>query len=93
MDKHPLYKTRIGRQKVLVLTDSTGANRVYDPQKVEFVSYDQDSIVKDAEGNTWRLTEESLERQDKRQRLERLPYHRAFWFGWRAAFPETKLIK
>jgi hypothetical protein len=93
LSKNPLYITNIGRQKVLVLTDSTGANRVYDPKKVEFVSYDQNSIVKDSEGNTWRLTEESLDRQDRHERLERLPYHRAFWFGWRAAFPETRLIK
>jgi len=25
--------------------------------------------------------------------LKRLPAHRAFWFGWHSAFPETRLIK
>jgi hypothetical protein len=25
--------------------------------------------------------------------LKRLPAHRAFWFGWHAAFPQTQLVK
>ena len=27
------------------------------------------------------------------RRLERVPAHRAFWFGWFAQYPETRLVK
>lgn len=27
------------------------------------------------------------------ERLERLPAHRAFWFGWFAQYPETRLVR
>ena len=93
LNNHPLYKTRVGRQKILILTDKTGANRVYDPKNIQFVSYDQDMTATDVDGNQWLVSEQNLTRLDRQERVERLPYHRAFWFGWRAAFPETRLIK
>lgn len=92
LKKNPLYKDQIGRQKLLVLTDQSGANRVYDPGEIDFVSYDRDSTVTDSDGNQWTLTESGLT-SSKNQRLERLPYHRAFWFGWHATYPETRLVK
>jgi len=92
LSKKPVYKNNIGAQSFIVLTDKTGANRVYDPKDVDFTSYDGDQTVTDANGNKWTLSESDL-KSDNGQRLARLPYHRAFWFGWRAAYPETKLIK
>ncbi|MGH1485413.1 MAG: DUF3179 domain-containing protein [Cellvibrionaceae bacterium] len=89
----PLYKNKIGQQKFIVLTDKSGANRVYDPEGINFVSYDQDSTVIDAKGEHWLLKEDRLVKSNSNQHLKRLPYHRAFWFGWHAAFPETQLIK
>ncbi|MEO0443527.1 MAG: DUF3179 domain-containing protein [Pseudomonadota bacterium] len=90
--KHPLYTGQIGRQAFIVLSDSSGANRVYDPENIDFVAYDQDSQVTDAQGNTWAVTEEQLVSKSGRV-LQRLPYHRAFWFGWQAAYPQTQLIQ
>ena len=92
LNENTVYAGNIGLQKFVVLTDKTGANRVFDPENVNFVSYDGDAKVTDETGVIWELTEQSLTAPDGR-RLERLPYHRAFWFGWRAAYPETKLIK
>ena len=89
---NPVYKDRIGLQRFVVLTDSSGANRVYDPADVDFVSYDGDAAVTDADGQIWQLTESALTHPDGTQR-GRLPYHRAFWFGWKATFPETRLVK
>ena len=89
---NPIYKNSIGRQKFVVFTDTTGANRVYDSNGVTFVSYDRQSTAVDHKGNNWTLDEERL-RSDAGAVLSRLPYHRAFWFGWHAAFPQTKLIK
>lgn len=93
LNRNPLYKTNIGFQKILVLTDKTGANRVYDPKDVEFVSYDQNQTLTDSDGNRWRQDENVLVQIKGKRELSSLPYRRAFWFGWLAAFPETKLIK
>jgi len=92
LNNNPVYNDNIGPQKFVVLTDSTGANRVYDPKGVNFIGYDRNSTVIDDKGIEWQLNEAELRTADGQQ-LSRLPYHRAFWFGWRAAFPETKLIK
>ncbi len=92
LNKHTVYESRIGQQKFVVLTDKTGANRVYDPKGTKFKKYDGESTVTDKSGQTWAVNESWLEASNG-DRLERLPYYRAFWFGWRAAFPETKLIK
>jgi len=92
LNKHTVYANRIGQQKFVVLTDKTGANRVYDPQGIKFKQYDGDSVVIDTSDQPWTVHESWLEAKNG-DRLERLPYRRAFWFGWHAAFPETKLIK
>lgn len=44
----------------------------------------------DGKGDTWTLTESALTGNGRR--LARLPSHNAFWFGWRAAHPDTELI-
>jgi hypothetical protein len=90
--QNPVYKDAIGLQRFIVLTDKTGANRVYDPANIEFTAYDGDRAVTDADGQVWQLSESALTAPDGRA-IERLPYHRAFWFGWTAAFPDTRLVK
>lgn len=87
----PIYADQVGFQDVVVFTDRTGANRVYDPQGLTFASYDGDRTIQDAEGETWTLGEDALTASDGRT-LPRLPAHRSFWFGWYAAFPETRLV-
>ena len=89
---NPVYKDQIGLQRFVVLTDSSGANRVYDPIDVDIVAFDGDSTARDADGTVWMLSEGALTNADGEQ-LGRLPYHRAFWFGWKATYPETRLIK
>lgn len=91
--QHPIYESSIGGQSVVVLTDQSGASRVYlRPTESSVVEWDQSTKVIDSEGRTWRLTESALVGEDG-QRLERLTAHRAFWFGWHSAFPETVLIQ
>lgn len=93
LNKNPLYTDQIGQQKILVLTDTTGASRVYDPANIDFLSYDRDSTIIDNSGNSWKLSEDKLESSTHDIILNRLPSRRAFWFGWHAAFPNTRLIK
>jgi len=92
LNENPVYKDRIGLQKFVVFTDQSGANRVYDTAEIDFVSYNGDSAATDSDGNIWQLTEAAMIAPDGSQ-LGRLPYHRAFWFGWKATFPATRLVK
>jgi len=92
LNNNPIFSDQIGPQKFVVLTDKTGANRVYDPLEIKFAEYDGLDTVIDTSGKQWKVNEQSITAIDG-QTLNRLPYHRAFWFGWHAAFPDTKLIK
>lgn len=92
LNKNQVYHNRIGQQQFVVLADQSGANRVYDPKDIKFKDYDGKSAVTDASGNVWTLSEATLVSSNGEE-LSRLPYRRAFWFGWLAAFPDTKLIK
>ncbi len=89
--KTNVYHDRIGGIEFVVLTDRSGANRVYRTQGERFASWDLDRAVTDTNGQTWILSEDHLVAPDGR-RLERLPAQRAFWFGWFAAFPNTRLV-
>jgi len=92
LKKNPVYRGNIGEQKFVILTDETGANRVYDPLDVTFTQFKADGTVIDLSGDTWRVEESKLVAFDGRT-LDRLPYHRAFWFGWHATYPNSKLVK
>ncbi len=92
LNSMPIYTDQVGFQDVVVFTDSSGANRVYDPQGIAFAQYDGGSGIVDADGVAWSLDEDALTADDGRT-LPRLPAHRAFWFGWHAAFPETRLVQ
>jgi len=90
--KNPVYQDRIGTVEFVVLTDKSEANRVYETKGLEFESWDRDQNILDAEGESWEVTEAQLVSKDG-QSLKRLPAHRAFWFGWYSAYPETRLVK
>ncbi len=92
LKKTPVYEDNLGTQKILVLTDKTGANRVYDPKDVTFKSFDGDMTATDSSGKTWTLSESKLVSSDGHE-LKRLPYNRAFWFGWHATYPNSRLVK
>ena len=90
--ENPLYADKLGELEFVVLTDASGANRVYATEGIRFESWDQKSGVVDSEGESWALTESALEAPDGRT-LARLPSQRAFWFGWLASYPQTRLVK
>jgi Protein of unknown function (DUF3179) len=90
--KTPVYHDRLAGADLVVLTDASGANRVYDATGVRFASWDQKSSVTDAAGKVWKMDEAALTAPGGEQRL-RQSAHRAFWFGWVAAYPQTRLVK
>jgi len=90
--RNRVYHDRVGGQAFVVLTDASGANRVYDSAGRRFESWDGADTARDRDGRTWKVTEDGLTGPGGAT-LRRLPAHRAFWFGWYAAYPATRLVK
>lgn len=91
LSAHPVYEVELGARKVVILTDASGANRVYEAGNHHFTQWDGDRSLRDQSGGRWQLTEESLDSAGGKP-LARVPAHRAYWFGWHAAFPDTRLV-
>jgi len=91
LSSKPVYHHQVGDQRVVVLTDQSGANRVFDPGSIQFDSFDGQSTVTDSEGRIWTMSESALTHQQLTP-LPRLPAHRAFWFGWVAVWEDTELV-
>ena len=87
-----VYHDSIGPLDLVVLTDQSGASRVYETRGRRFSSWDGRDGVWDDSGERWTLTEAALTSRDQMS-LRRLPSHRAFWFGWYAQYPETRLVR
>jgi len=92
LSKNPLYADSIGLQDFLVVTDAGGSSRVYEHQDVTFAKFDGEVTLHDTTGAQWTLGEDQLTATDGRK-LARLPSHRAFWFGWYASYPSTRLVQ
>ena len=90
--KKRIYHDALGEVGFVVLTDDSGAARAYRNGGREFVSWDSDREAVDADGVEWTLHEDRLE-SGAGGTLQRLPSHRAFWFGWYSAYPRTRLVK
>ena len=89
---NPVHHESIGGTAVVVLTDPSGGNRAYASEDVTFAGYDGDRSAQDSSGATWTMDEHVLTAADGRV-LHRIPAQRAFWFGWYAAFPHTRLVQ
>ena len=89
---HPVHHDAIEETALVVLTDPSGANRAYASEGTMFTGYDGDRSVRDDSGATWTMDEHALTAEDGRS-LHRIPAQRAFWFGWYAAFPHTRLVR
>ncbi|MGB3149191.1 MAG: DUF3179 domain-containing protein [Maribacter sp.] len=91
LQKNPVYNSKIAEIPFTVFTDKSGAHRVYFTKDLKFNTYDRDNIVYDSTGKKWKLQEERMISENGKE-LRRFPSHNAFWFGYKAAFPKTKLI-
>ena len=92
LNKNRIYTDRIGDLSFVVLTDESGANRIYETQGQVFERWDSTQGAADQSGVKWTLHEDRLE-SSAGDRLVRLPAHRAFWFGWYSAYPDTRLVR
>jgi len=87
-----LYQDQLGDLRFVVLTDSSGANRVYEAQDLVFTEWDGKQRLRDAQGGEWLLEEARLSAPGGRV-MHRLPAQRAFWFGWYSAYSHTRLVQ
>lgn len=90
LSKNRVYQDKIGNIAFVVLSDKSGANRVYQIEDQVFVKLKDDKAI-DKEGRKWSITEEHLESADG-LKLMRLPYHRIFWFAWYNTYKNTRLV-
>ena len=94
MKKNPVFRTELAGHRLTILTTRFGANRVFKTGKESFQRLLRDDRVVDDNGKTWKMTEDGLISEGNPDRvLARVPAFRAFWFGWFAQYPETRLIK
>lgn len=84
------FKGQVKDTPFIVLADKTGAARVYASEEIVFKSFKK-GILKDDKGNSWSITEDTLQLENKT--LKRIPSHSIFWFAWYNAYPETRLIR
>ena len=92
--KHTIYQGELGGVGYVVFTTPGGANRVYATEGITFTQYDGERSVLSDDGRVWTLTEDRLiTAAGEGATRPRLPAHRAFWFGWHAAHPDTILIR
>ncbi len=92
LKKNPIYSLAIDGMNLTVFTDQSGAHRVFKTKDLNFTAYDQLSTAIDENGTKWRIEEEKMHTENGAS-LERFSSHNAFWFGYKAAFPDTQLIK
>ena len=92
LGKNKLYVDAIKAQRFIVVTDGSGANRVYEIDSEHFVEYDKNSTLTDDKGGIWTLYEDRLENKAGKT-LKRISTFNAFWFGWYSAYPNTRLVK
>lgn len=92
-----VYHTTIGQRAFVVLTDASGASRVYESGDVAFKEWINAKTVAADDGTQWTMTEDALieasETSDQPRRLPRAAAHRAFWFAIFATSPKVRLVK
>ena len=91
LNRKKIYQNQIGGKNFVVITDESGANRVFSSEDVKFKKM-MDSQVKDSEGLLWTVDEEEMTSSEGRV-LSRLPYHRMFWFAWYNTYPKSRLVR
>jgi Protein of unknown function (DUF3179) len=84
---------RLGDVPLVVVGDpESGSVRVYRRGEQTFAAGAGPGEIVDGQGRRWTVGEDALALEGvKGLRLERLPGHQAFWFGWYSFFPDSEL--
>jgi hypothetical protein len=93
LEKNRIYPFEAGGRSFVVITSEEGANRVFETGDVRFGRERRSNRIEDEERRRWRVTEDALVAEGAAVELSRVTANRAFWFGWYAQFPNTRLVK
>ena len=98
LKQEPVINDTVAGQNLVVISSSSGGARAYQRGEHHFTLSDlpMDSAgipgLVDESGVSWSVQEDTLvNTEDPAIRLERLPSHNAYWFGWYAFFPDTEV--
>jgi hypothetical protein len=78
---------------VLVADPETGAVRAYERAGRRFAEGPAGTLVEPETGGLWDVAEDGLRARSRGELLPRVAGHRAYWFGWYGAFPETEVYE
>ena len=92
--EQPVINDSLGTKNLVVVTSPGGAARAYQRGRYKFASTTTGAegvtSLTDQQGREWRVDEDALvQAENSSHRLERLPGHMAYWFGWFAFNPDT----
>ncbi len=91
LKQNAVHHGESGGHGYVVLTEPAGASRVYESGDTKFTAFDGKTAT-DSNQGAWKLTESALIGPDG-AKLRRYAAHRAYWFAWSAAYPDTELVK
>ena len=91
LNTNRIYQNSVADTHFVIITDSSGANRVYKSNN-SFKTLKGNNSILDSAGKVWTISEEALRCAETDEKMPRLEAHRAFWFGWHAAYPDGHLI-
>lgn len=97
--KEKVINDRLGEEPLVVVADpESGSVRIYRRGEHTFAPGARPGEIVDGQGRRWTVGEDALAVEGTEgaaegapARLERLPGHQAFWFGWYSFFPESEL--
>ncbi len=81
-----------GQSVVLLGSEKKESVRAYVTAGEKFVQISRD-MLKDGNGNMWRIRDAALVETQTGRKYPRYPGHLAYWFGWYAFYPETLLYE
>jgi hypothetical protein len=94
-----LFRERVVNDRILALPvvvvadPETGAVRAYERAGHRFAEGPGGTLVEPETGRQWEVAEEGLRARSKGELLPRVAGHRAYWFGWYGAFPDTEVYE
>jgi hypothetical protein len=99
--KERVINDRLGDEPLVVVADpESGSVRIYRRGEQTFAPGARPGEIVDGQGRRWTVEEDALVAAGGEgevtgapapTRLERLPGHQAFWFGWYSFFPDSEL--
>ena len=90
--KNPVYPVELAGERLVILTDKTGGNRVYESRGRMFSQWNGGNRLYDERGESWTVREQAM-LDSLGNSLRRVSAHRSFWFAWHAMHPDARIVE